>query len=97
MIDKLTNSIYNSLTNTRVRDFLITNSGKNKGRYKKMKLQTKLKKDGKQPQDKIKWAYYGYGILNCTGENTVKELPYEVKNAGFTEMNGETYCVDGAL
>ena len=71
--------------------------GKNKGRYKKMKLQTKLKKDGKQPQDKIKWAYYGYGILNCTGENTVKELPYEVKNAGFTEMNGETYCVDGAL
>ncbi len=28
MIDKLTNSIYNSLTNTRIRDFLITSSGK---------------------------------------------------------------------
>ena len=96
MIDKLTNSIYNRLTNTRIRDFLITSSGKIKEGIK-MKLQTKLKKDGKQPQDKIKWAYYGYGILNCTGENTVKELPYEVKNAGFTKMNGETYCVDGAL
>ena len=28
MIDKLTNSIYNSLTNTRIRDFSITSSGK---------------------------------------------------------------------
>ena len=62
-----------------------------------IKLQTKLRQDGKKADDVIKWAYYGYGFLNCTGECTVNKLPPQVKNAVFTEKQGDVYCVDGAL
>lgn len=64
---------------------------------KKIKLQTKLRQDGKKPDDVILWAYFAYGFLNCRGECMIKDLPYEVKNAVFTEMQGDVYCVDGAL
>ena len=64
---------------------------------KKIKLQTKLKQDGKNPVDVIKWAYYGYGFLHCTGECPVNKLPVQVKYAVFTQMHGDVYCVDGAL
>ena len=64
---------------------------------KNIKLQTKLRQDGKQSGDVIKWAYYGYGFLNCTGECKVDKLPLQVKNAVFTEKQGDVYCVDGAL
>ena len=73
---------------------------KTKGELKKMKkirLQTKLKQDGKTKKDKIKWAYYGYGYLNCSGECLVKDLPYQVKSAVFTKIDNGIYCVDGAL
>lgn len=64
---------------------------------KKIKLQTKLRQDGKKRDDVILWRYYGYGILNCEGECMIKDLPPQVKYAVFTEMNGDIYCVDGAL
>ena len=64
---------------------------------KRIKLQTKLRQDGKKPDDVVLWAYYGYGILNCQGECMIKDLPAQVKYAVFTKMNGDIYCVDGAL
>lgn len=64
---------------------------------KKIKLQAKLRQDGKQADDVIKWAYYGYGFLSCSGTCKVKDLPPQVKFSVFTEMQSDVYCVDGAL
>ncbi len=60
-------------------------------------LNNLLKKEGKTKDTVIKWAYYGYGFLNCTGENKVSELPPQVKYAKCFDIKDGTYCVDGAL
>lgn len=64
---------------------------------RKIILNNLLKRENKTPDTIIKWAYYGYGFLNCTGENKISELPPQVKFAKCFEVKNDIYCVDGAL
>lgn len=64
---------------------------------KQIKLNNLLKREGKTDNDIIKWAYYGYGFLNCTGENKVSEIPAPVKFSKCFDIQDGVYCVDGAL
>ena len=64
---------------------------------RKIILNNLLKREGKSSDTVIKWAYYGYGILNCTGESKISELPAQVKYAKCFGVEDNTYCVDGAL
>ena len=64
---------------------------------RQIKLNNLLKKEGKTSNDTIKWAYYGYGFLNCTGENKVSEIPAPVKNSKCFNIQDGVYYVDGAL
>ena len=61
-------------------------------------LKNLLKKNNFKDTDSIRWAYYGYGILNCAGECEVKDLPIDVKLARcFRYEDDNLFRVDGAL
>lgn len=64
---------------------------------RKIILNNLLKKEGKNENDIIKWAYYGYGFLNCLGECEISKLPSQVKYAKCFDIQDGVYCVDGAL
>lgn len=64
---------------------------------KKITLQKKLMQDGKKDDDVIEWAFFAYGLLNCTGKCSVKKLPHQVKLSIFVGKKDNFYCVDGAL
>ena len=64
---------------------------------RKIKLINLLEREGKTNNDVIKWAYYGYGFLSCTGENKVSEIPGPVKISKCFDVRDGVYCVDGAL
>lgn len=60
-------------------------------------LQTLLNKNKVAKDTTIKWEYYGYGFLSCSGECKVSELPSQVKYAKCFEVSDGVYRVDGAL
>lgn len=60
-------------------------------------LKTVLKRENKAENDNIRWAYFGYGIYSCEGENKVKDIPFDVLNSKCFKVENGYYCVDGAL
>lgn len=62
-----------------------------------IKLLNFLKREGKAENDVVKWAYYGYGFLSCTGENKVSDIPSPVAISKCFDIRDGVYCVDGAL
>lgn len=61
---------------------------------KMKRLSVLLKQEGKTEEDTIKWAYYGYGFLNCEGECKIKDLPADVKYSKCFKTERETYKYD---
>lgn len=64
---------------------------------KNIELNKLLKREGKTGDDIVKWAYYGYGFLNCTGEDRISEIPAPVRYSKCFDVKDGVYCVDGAL
>lgn len=62
-----------------------------------IKLETLLNKEKVGKDDIVRWAYFGYGFLNCTGEHPRKNLPKEVLYAKCFDKQDGRYFVDGAL
>ena len=72
------------------------NSKKPKKRTFK-RLSTLLNSEGRDPNETIKWAYFGYGFLSAEGECAIKDLPIDVSLAKCFKVENGVYCVDGAL
>lgn len=62
-----------------------------------IKLISLLDKEKVDKNDVVKWAYFAYGYLNCTGEHKRINLPKQVLYAKCFEKRGNVYYVDGAL